>query len=115
MKLGVAGFDIGLTPVGIEVPIRMETTCGSKHGRAGMISFRFAIAVGMLFMSTTFADARSCTEQGRECAGWAVGQYASYKGACSKEVGACKARCKQGQKYFLGVLVGNQYPIDTCN
>jgi hypothetical protein len=20
----------------------------------------------------------------------------------------------QGQKYFLGVLVGNQYPIDTC-
>jgi hypothetical protein len=32
-----------------------------------------------------------------------------------KEVGACKARCKQGQKYFLGVLVGNQYPIDTCN
>lgn len=80
-----------------------------------MNGFRFAVAVGMLFMTTTFADARSCTEQGRECAAWAVGQNASYKAVCSKEVGACKARCKQGQKYFLGVAVGNQYPIETCN
>jgi hypothetical protein len=75
----------------------------------------FLAAVATLVMTSTFADARSCTEQGRECNTWAVGQYSSYKGACSKEVGACKARCKQGQKYFLGVLVGNQYPIDTCN
>lgn len=83
-----------------------------------MIGFKFAgpvAAVGMLFTISTSAHAKSCTEQGRECANWAVGQYASYKGACSKEVGACKARCKQGQKYFLGVHVGNQYPIDTCN
>jgi len=61
------------------------------------------------------AHAGSCTQQGAECAAWAVGQYASYKGACAKEVGSCKVRCKQGQKYFLGVLVGNQYPIDACN
>ena len=80
-----------------------------------MSGFRFAAAIGVLFMTTTFADARSCTEQGRECAAWAVGPNASYKAACAKEVGACKARCKQGQKYFLGVAVGNQYPIDTCN
>ena len=80
-----------------------------------MKCFRLAAVAGMLFVTTTFADARSCTEQGRECASWAVGPNASYKAACSKEVGACKARCKQGQKYFLGVAVGNQYPIDTCN
>ena len=81
----------------------------------GFRSLGFMAAVGMLSMASTFAHAKSCTEQGRECNSWAVGQYASYKGACSKEVGVCKARCKQGQKYFLGVLVGNQYPIDTCN
>ena len=72
-------------------------------------------AVGMLLMTSTLADARSCTEQGRECTAWATGQFSSYKAACLKEVGACKARCKQGQKFFLGVYVGNQYPIDTCN
>jgi hypothetical protein len=80
-----------------------------------MKGFRFAGAIAVLFMTTAFAEARSCTEQGRECAAWASGPNASYKAACSKEVGACKARCKQGQKYFLGVAVGNQYPIDTCN
>ena len=83
-----------------------------------MIGFRtlgFLAAVGMLSTLSTFAQAKSCTEQGRECTAWAVGQYTSYKGACLKEVGTCKARCKQGQKYFIGVLVGNQYPIDTCN
>ena len=58
---------------------------------------------------------RVASNKDEKCASWAVGQYTSYKGACAKEVGACKARCKQGQKYFLGVLVGNQYPIDTCN
>jgi hypothetical protein len=81
----------------------------------GCWSLGFLAAVGMLSITSTFAHAKSCTEQGRECTNWAVGQYSSYKGACLKEVGACKARCKQGQKYFLGVLVGNQYPIDTCN
>jgi hypothetical protein len=81
----------------------------------GFKSLGLMTAVGMLFASSTFAHAKSCTEQGQECNSWANGQYSSYKGACSKEVGACKARCKQGQKYFIGVLVGNQYPIDTCN
>ena len=76
---------------------------------------RSVAVAGIPVGATTTVQAKSCTEQGRECASWAVGQYTSYKGACAKEVGACKARCKQGQKYFLGVLVGNQYPIDTCN
>jgi hypothetical protein len=81
----------------------------------GCWSLGFLAAVGMLSITCTFAHAKSCTEQGRDCTSWAVGQYSSYKGACLKEVGACKVRCKQGQKYFLGVLVGNQYPIDICN
>jgi hypothetical protein len=106
-----------------EIPIPMGTEAARWFavliiGRDVMIGFRslgFLAAIGMLSMTSTFAHAKSCTEQGRECTAWAVGQYSSYKGACSTEVGACKARCKQGQKYFLGVLVGNLYPIDTCN
>ena len=84
-----------------------------------MRAVRFIVAFSALSLilgiSISPALAVSCTEQGRTCAAWAVGPNASYKAACSKEVGACKARCKQGQKYFLGVAVGNQYPIDTCN
>lgn len=74
-----------------------------------------AIIAAILAATDTPAFAVSCTEQGRSCAAWAVGQYAGYKGKCAQEVGACKARCKKGQKYYLGVLVGNQYSIDTCN
>ena len=78
--------------------------------------FSAIFALGLLFqMPVTPALAVSCTEQGGVCTAWAVGPNASYKAACAKEIGACKARCKQGQKYFLGVSVGNQYPIDTCN
>jgi len=50
----------------------------------GCWSLGFLAAVGMLSITSTFAHAKSCTEQGRECTNWAV-------------------------------LVGNQYPIDTCN
>ena len=74
-----------------------------------------ATAVFGLIFSTP-AMAVSCSEQGGKCAnGWAVGQYASYKSACIKEIAACKVRCKQGNKYYVGVLVANHYPIDTCN
>jgi hypothetical protein len=114
-------FGLRLLFLEIPVPMSIEAVrwlAVSIIGRDVMIGFRslaFLAAVGMLSMTSTFALAKSCTEQGHECTAWAVGQYSSYKGACSKEVGACKARCKQGQKYFLGVLVGNLYPIDTCN
>ena len=77
-----------------------------------------AAVCGLCFMSSAVfapAFAVSCTEQGNTCKAWAVGQYATYKGKCAQEVGACKARCKKGNKVFIGVLVGNSYPIDTCN
>lgn len=77
--------------------------------------FLFIACVGLPSTFATIVHAKSCTEQGKECAAWAVGPNASFKAACAREVGACKARCKKGQKFFVGVSVGMQYPIDTCN
>ena len=75
-----------------------------------------AISVfGLLFqVAATPAFAVSCTQQGGVCAAWAVGQYASYKGKCAKEIGACKARCNAGNKVVIGVMVGDSYPVDSC-
>ena len=81
----------------------------------GLRFFSFIALVGLFSTFGTIAHARSCTEQGKECAAWASGPNASFKAACAREVGACKARCKKGQKFFLGVSAGLQYPIDTCN
>jgi len=72
-------------------------------------------ALGFIFqIFCSPAYAVSCTQQGATCAAWATGPNASYKAACKTEIGACIARCKQGQKVFIGVAVGNSYPIDTC-
>jgi hypothetical protein len=80
-----------------------------------MSVFKTVAIVGLLVIASTIANAKSCTDQGRECTAWANGNSPSSKPACSKEVSACIARCKQGQKYFIGISVGNLYPIDTCN
>lgn len=72
------------------------------------------IVAGLALFAAQAVQAKSCTDQAKECDSWASGPNSSYKPACKKEIGACIARCKQGQKYFLGVAVGNQYPIDTC-
>ena len=85
-----------------------------KHHTALMVSVIFGIAC--LIGLSTSASAVSCTEQGRKCAStFAVGANAKYKGACLGEISACKARCKAGEKYFKGVTVGLQYPIDSCS
>jgi len=71
-----------------------------------------------IFLASTSAFAVSCTQQGNECKAWANGQgapAASYRSACAAEVGRCIARCKQGQKVFVGVSSSpQQYPIDEC-
>ncbi len=71
-----------------------------------------------LALASTSAFAVSCTQQGGECKAWANGQgaqAASYSKACQAEVGRCKARCKQGQKVFIGVSSSpQQYPITDC-
>lgn len=71
-----------------------------------------------IFLATTSAFAVSCTQQGGECRAWANGQgaqSATYKAACNAEVGRCIARCKQGQKVFIGVSSSpQQYPITEC-
>jgi hypothetical protein len=66
------------------------------------------------------ASARSCSEQGSECKSWArsnVPDPARQPGAiaiCNAEIPKCVARCKRGEKYFVGIGGSNQYPIDTC-
>ena len=82
--------------------------------RLSRVATALALALGATLAATP-AAAVSCTEQGAACAAWATGQYAGYKGKCAKEIAACKVRCKAGRKVFIGVLVGNSYPIDSCN
>ena len=66
------------------------------------------------------ASARSCSEQGGECKSWArsnIPDPTSQRGAiatCSAEIPKCVARCKGGEKYFVGIGGSNRYPIDTC-
>lgn len=71
-----------------------------------------------VFLAPMSAFAVSCSQQGNECKAWANGQGAqssSYRAACSAEVGRCIARCKQGQKVFIGVSSSpQQYPINEC-
>lgn len=77
-----------------------------------------AAVVSAVILSSTSAFAVSCTQQGGACRAWANGQGAqagSYKAACNAEVGRCIARCKQGQKVFVGVSSSpQQYPITEC-
>ena len=37
-----------------------------------------------------------------------------HKAVCRAEIPKCKARCKAGEKYFIGIGGSNRYPIDTC-
>ncbi len=77
-----------------------------------------AVFGAALSITSTSAFAVSCTQQGQECKGWAAGQgaqAASFSAKCSAEVGRCKARCKQGNKVFIGVSSSPQnYPISDC-
>jgi hypothetical protein len=75
------------------------------------------LALGLGLIAT--ASARSCSEQGSECKGWARAnltgpQQTGGIAVCGAEVPKCIARCKSGQKYFVGIGGSNQYPIDTC-
>jgi hypothetical protein len=79
---------------------------------------RTLILVAFISLTSTSAFAVSCSQQGGECKAWANGQgaqAASYKAACSAEVGRCIARCKGGNKVFIGVSSSpQQYPITEC-
>ena len=76
-----------------------------------------AVALGLGLITT--ASARSCSEQGSICKGWARAnltgpQQTGGIAVCGAEVPKCVARCKSWQKYFVGIGGSNQYPIDTC-
>ena len=78
---------------------------------------RTLILVAFISLSSTSAFAVSCTQQGGECRGWATGQGAQaamFEARCNTEVKTCIARCKAGNKVFIGVSQGLQYPISEC-
>lgn len=67
--------------------------------------------------SATSALAVSCSQQGQECKGWANGQGAQasmFVAKCNAEIKTCINRCKAGNKVFIGVSQGLQYPITEC-
>lgn len=85
------------------------------------IGLLIAVALVTLGASTSNSFAVSCTQQGGTCKTWASGQgadAAKYAAKCSSEVKACIARCKAGNKVFIGVYSGagggQNYPIDEC-
>jgi hypothetical protein len=83
--------------------------------------FSVFLMIGIIGLaSVETASARSCTEQGAECESWAkanllVAEQKPGIAVCRAEIPKCKARCKAGEKYFIGIGGSNRYPIDTCN
>lgn len=75
------------------------------------------LALFIVAAASMSAFANSCTSQGGECRGWAAGQgaqAASFSAKCNAEVRSCIARCKAGNKVFIGASQGLQYPITEC-
>ncbi|MFO1109609.1 MAG: hypothetical protein U1E61_10535 [Bradyrhizobium sp.] len=73
------------------------------------------------FLAVAPAHAVSCTQQAASCRSWAAGQgpqAAAYAAKCNAEISRCVARCKGGNKVFIGVYDGpgggQSYPIDEC-
>ena len=78
---------------------------------------RTLILVAIISLTSTSAFAVSCTQQGGECRSWAAGQGAQasmFAAKCNAEVKTCIARCKSGNKVFIGVSQGLHYPISEC-
>jgi hypothetical protein len=80
-----------------------------------------AALAASVFLVSSSAFAVSCTQQAAKCRGWAAGQgpqAASYAAKCNAEISRCVARCKTGNKVFIGVYEGagggQSYPIDEC-
>ena len=81
------------------------------------ITGAFVLAVVVTAAASTSAFAVSCTQQGGECRSWAAGQRAQaamFGAKCNAEVKTCINRCKAGNKVFIGVSQGLQYPISEC-
>jgi hypothetical protein len=73
------------------------------------------------FAAVSSAQAVSCSQQAAKCRVWAAAQgpqAASYAAKCNAEISRCVARCKAGNKVFIGVYEGSgggqSYPIDEC-
>ncbi|SFV19407.1 MULTISPECIES: hypothetical protein [Bradyrhizobium] len=84
--------------------------------------FFMFLLIGIIGLaSVETVSARSCTEQGALCVSWAkanvpgAARQSAAMGICREEIPKCRARCKAGNKYFVGIGGSNQYPIDICN
>lgn len=93
-----------------------EQSC--DQGRTMKSTFVIALVLALCVGGST-AQARSCTEQSSVCKSWAesnldASRAADAKKVCASEVPKCIARCKAGEKYFLGIGGSTQYPIDAC-
>jgi hypothetical protein len=95
---------------------------GQKPG--GTMNKPIALVAGFAlsaFFAVSSAQAVSCTQQAGSCRTWAAGQgaqAAKYSAKCNAEIPRCVARCKAGNKVFIGVFEGSgggqSYPIDEC-
>jgi hypothetical protein len=34
---------------------------------------------------------------------------------CKQAIAECKARCKAGNKFYVGTMTGRQYPVTSCD
>lgn len=34
---------------------------------------------------------------------------------CKQAIAECKARCKAGNKFYIGTVTGRQYPVTSCD
>ena len=100
---------------------RLDASCQNRGVTVNkLIAPGAGLALAALF-AVSSAHAVSCTQQAAKCRGWAAGQgpqAASYAAKCNAEISRCVARCKGGNKVFIGVYEGagggQSYPIDQC-
>ncbi len=78
-----------------------------------MRKIAFAIVLSIAFTQPVLA--RSCSQQAALCADWARKNAPTLERACMVEISACVNRCKKGDKRYIGVYQGKDYPIQECN
>jgi len=76
----------------------------------------FALAAfSVMLINADFASAESCTQRAGECRGVAINvNQPGSQNKCIAEISRCIARCKQGQKWFVGPGSGRQWIVDRC-
>jgi hypothetical protein len=83
---------------------------------AKAILFAFASAIILAASAIRPASAASCSEWLATCRATTGSRLANPNlQVCDKELAACKARCKAGNKVWIGPQTGKEYPVTSCN